>query len=314
MRSILAINNELVFHVGEIPQISDSQCLVKVAYAGVNRADLLQRKGLYPPPKGESDILGLEFSGEVEEVGSKVVGFAKGDLVCTIVGSGAYAEYVRVEHTHLIRVPKSLGLAEAAAIPEVFITVYQALVHIASLQKGESILIHAGGSGVGAAAIQMAKAIGARVIVTASGGKHEFCYDLGADQCINYKEVDFELASPRVDVVLDLIGGSYFQGNITVLGVEGRMVMLGFLGGVRATETNIAGIVTKRLKIEGSTLRARDLSYKKQLIKGFVDRFVSKQTFPFRSNVDKIFDFEDTERAHQYMEDNRNMGKILIKI
>jgi putative PIG3 family NAD(P)H quinone oxidoreductase len=314
MRSILAIDNQLVFQESEIPQISGTQCLVKVAYAGVNRADLLQKQGLYPPPKGESNILGLEFSGEIVEVGEDVIDFSKGDLVCSIVGSGAYAEYLKVEHTHLIRVPGNLDLEQAAALPEAFVTAYQSLVFLSDLQKDESILIHAGASGVGAAAIQMAKSIGAKVIVTASGGKHEFCYDLGADQCINYKEVEFDEVSPKVDVVLDLIGGSYFQGNINVLAVEGRMVMLGFLGGVKANEPNIAGIVTKRLRIEGSTLRARDTRYKAELIGGFVDRFLANDNFPFRTNVDKVFDFQETKAAHSYMEQNKNRGKILIKM
>ena len=155
---------------------------------------------------------------------------------------------------------------------------------------------------------------GAKVIVTASQPKHEFCKSLGADECIDYKKVQFDEVAPKVNVVLDLIGGSYFQGNMNVLAVEGRMVMLGFLGGVKADEPNVAGIVIKRLRIEGSTLRARDIAYKAALIQGFAKKYMSEDGFPFKTNVDAVFDFQNTDEAHQYMEQNKNKGKILIKM
>lgn len=314
MRAILSGNGNVAFAEVEKPAILPSQCLIKVHFAGINRADLLQIKGLYPPPSGETDILGLEFSGEIVETGANVTGFKPGDRVCSIVGSGAFAEFLAVEHEHLIKVPENMNLSDAGAIPEAFITAYQSLIKLAKLQEGERILIHAGASGVGAAAIQVAKKVDAKVIVTASRAKHPFCRDLGADQCIDYKSVSFDEAVSNVDVVLDLIGGSYFGKNINVLGIEGRMIMLGFLGGVKAESTNVAGIVVKRLRIEGSTLRARSKSYKTNLIQSFIADFMVDGTFDLHANVDQIFDWEDYTKAHTFMTENQNKGKILLKI
>ncbi len=314
MKAIISKDHHLLEREVEVPTFSSTQCLVKIHYTGINRADLLQVKGLYPPPKGESEILGLEFSGEIVEKGKDVQNFQVGDGVCTIVASGAYAEYVAVESDHLLATPSNVSMQEAAAIPEAFITSYQSLIHIAHLKAKERILIHAGASGVGSAAIQMAKSLGAFVICTASLGKHDYCFELGANRCINYKREEFDEVVQNVDVVLDLIGGSYFQKNLDVLAPDGRMVMLGFLGGVKAPSTNVAGIVTKRISIQGSTLRARSKAYKSMLITSFINKFVASGHFPFRTNVDKVFDFSEVGKAHQYMAENRNKGKILLKI
>ncbi|GLR17206.1 NAD(P)H-quinone oxidoreductase [Portibacter lacus] len=314
MKGIVTENKSVKFDSFDIPKYSPSQCLVEIHYAGINRADLLQKAGLYPPPPGESDILGLEFSGVIKEVGSEVNHLKAGDAVCTIVASGAYAEYVAVEAAHLIKVPENLSLETVAAMPEAFITAYQSLVFIANIKEGEKVLIHAGASGVGAAAIQMAKNLGAHVICTSSAGKHEFCYELGADQCVNYKEEAFEEVLSNMDMVLDLIGGSYFKKNLAVLGMDGRMVMLGFLGGVNVDTVNIASIVGKRLNIQGSTLRARSKEYKTNLIGRFSDEFIKDNYFPFQTNVDRVFEWEEVESAHTFMQENKNKGKILLKI
>ncbi|WP_235299539.1 NAD(P)H-quinone oxidoreductase [Portibacter marinus] len=314
MRAIIAQNQEIAFVERPRPEISPSQCLIQVAYAGVNRADLLQIKGLYPPPEGASDILGLEFSGTVVKLGSEVKDISLGDKVCSIVASGAYADHLAVEASHLIHLTDNIDLKEAAAVPEAFITSYQSLIYIGEIQAGERILIHAGASGVGAAAIQIAKSCGCHVICTASKGKHDFCRSLGADECIDYKKVSFDQATSEIDLILDLVGGPYFQKNLKVLTTEGRMVMLGFLGGVNISETNIAAIITKRLKIEGSTLRARDDVYKSELISGLKKRFIFPDHFPFKTNVDREFDFENACDAHQYMAENKNKGKIVLRI
>ncbi len=311
--------NKLTIITTEIPTISETQILVKVSYAGINRADILQRNGMYPPPPGESEILGLEFSGEIVEMGDKVDLWNLGDYVCGIVAGGSYAEYVKIEANHLIKVPENLTLTEAGVIPEAFITAYQSLIHIANIAANEIVLIHAGASGVGAAAIQMAKSIGAIVIITASKEKHEFCYNLGADLCIDYKNQAFDevLLSkfPKgVNIVLDLIGASHFQKNLNVLSRDGKMVMLGFLGGVNISEANIAAIIAKRLKIEGSTLRNRNNEYKSALVKGFSNQFLNDSKFPFKPNLDIIFPWANTDQAHEYMVQNKNKGKIAIEI
>lgn len=314
MKAFIAREKEIILNDVPIPTYSSDECLVRIHYVGINRADLLQVQGLYPPPQGASDILGLEFSGIIEKIGEAVHGFSIGDKVCTIVASGAYAEFVSVHANHLIKLPENIDLKQAAAIPEAFITSYQSLIQIGKLTDSDRLLIHAGASGVGSAAIQLAKKVGAYVICTASIGKHDYCYNLGADACINYKKVEFDQVLSNVDLVLDLIGGSYFQKNINVLAVDGRMVMLGFLGGVKANETNIAGIVAKRLSIQGSTLRARSKDYKSSLIKGFLGQFCRGDDFPFETNVDQVFDFEEVEAAHDYMRNNKNKGKILLKV
>ncbi len=308
----------LILGDAPIPNISPSQVLVEVHYAGVNRADVLQRKGLYPTPVGVTDILGLEFSGIVSQVGNDVKTWDIGDRVCSIVAGGGYAEFVKIEADHLIPVPEKSSLIEAAAIPETFLTSFQALVEIGKLKPNDKLLIHAGASGVGSAAIQMAKSIGAHVIVTASAPKHEYCFELGANECIDYKSQEFdsviaEKHSEGINMIFDLVGASHFQKNLNSLGIDGRMVMIGFLGGVNTDKVNVASIVTKRLRISGSTLRSRSKAYKTSLIKAFSSQFL-KDCFPFKTNVDQIFNLEDASIAHQFMEENKNKGKILLKV
>lgn len=311
-------NNLIVAEV-PLPEIQNDEVLIKVHYAGINRADLLQSRGLYPPPKGVTDIPGLEFSGEIIKCGTNVNVWRPGEKVCTIVTGGAYAEFLAVKSTHLIKIPANLSMAEAAALPEAFITSYQAMVSIAHLKNGEKVLIHAGASGVGSAAIQMAKHIGCHVITTVSESKHEYCYALGANECINYKTTSFKDYIKKehpdgVNMVLDFIGASAFYDNIQSLGIDSRMVMLGFLGGTNLEAANIGAIVSKRLTITGSTLRNRNDDYKTDLIENFQRNYLQNNFFPFKCNVDRKFDFSQANEAHNYMNENLNKGKIVLKI
>ncbi|MEM9824380.1 MAG: NAD(P)H-quinone oxidoreductase, partial [Bacteroidota bacterium] len=258
-----------------LPSIGSQEILVKVAATALNRADTLQRKGVYPPPAGASTILGLEMAGEVVEVGAEVSRWKLGDRVCALLSGGAYAEYVNVHEAMAIAIPDDWTFVEAAAIPEVYLTAFQALSWIAQLKGGERVLIHAGASGVGTAAIQLSKAMGAEAMVTASGGKHDICLNLGAVKAIDYQNEDFAevvldyTEGKGVDVVIDFVAAPYFQQNLKVLRMEGRMVMLSFLGGTKVDQVNLVSILRKRLQITGSTLRARSLSYKIDLTKDF---------------------------------------------
>ena len=252
----------------EKPAPGPNEILVKVAAAALNRADTLQRMGKYPPPKGESEIMGLEMAGTVAACGPQVTRWTVGDQVCGLLGGGGYAEYATIPEGMALPWPQGFDAVQAAAVPEVFLTAFQALRWLARLQEGERILVHAGASGVGTAAIQLARAMNAEVLVTASAAKHDLCRTLGADVAIDYKTESFAervaayTDGQGVDVIVDFIGGPYFQGNLKALAVEGRLVMLAFLGGVKPGELNLAPILRKRLQIIGSTLRARDWTTK----------------------------------------------------
>lgn len=303
------------------PSIKKGEILVKVAATALNRADTLQRMGKYPPPKGESSIMGLEMAGTVVEVGKNANRWQPGDKVCGLLGGGGYAEYVSIHEDLAIPVPPGLSLEQAAAIPEVFLTAFQALNWLAKVQPGETVLIHAGASGVGTAAIQLVKAMGATSMVTASGGKHQVCLELGAEKAIDYRRKDFkemvlEYTDNRgVDVIIDFVGGPYFQKNLDALAADGRMVLLAFLGGVKVPELNMAPILRKRLHIMGSTLRARSLEYKIRLSQDLQDfawpLFGKGQLKPI---IDSVFDWTDVANAHRYMEANKNTGKIILKV
>ncbi|MEM8909218.1 MAG: NAD(P)H-quinone oxidoreductase, partial [Bacteroidota bacterium] len=259
MKAILMRNfgdpDQLYLGTYDQPQIGPNEALVKVKATALNRADTLQRKGKYPPPAGASPILGLEMAGEVVQIGSEVSRWQKGDRVCALLSGGGYAEYVAVHEALMLPLPVNWNWVEGAAIPEVYLTAFQALNWLAQLQAGERVLIHAGASGVGTAAIQLARAMGAEVGVTASGGKHALCLSLGASYAIDYRQEDFAPAVKKhyegtgVDVVIDFVAAPYFQQNLEVLRLEGRMVMLAFLGGALAKEVNLAPILRKRLQI-----------------------------------------------------------------
>lgn len=311
------------FYIGEyeMPEPTAHQIQVKVASTALNRADTLQRMGKYPPPKGASPILGLEMSGTVSKVGSEVSKWKIGDEVCALLSGGGYAEYVVIDQNLAASIPSNLTLQQAAAIPEVFLTAYQALDWLAELKEGESILIHAGASGVGTAAIQIAREKGAKVYVTASKGKHDTCLQLGATKAIDYKSENFEeiilkeTEGRGVDVVLDFLAAPYFQKNLNCLAVDGRMVMLALMGGIKVENLNLVPILRKRLKIMGSTLRSRTLDYKTKLTSDFWDFAAERfKDGRMKAVIDSAFDWSEVAEAHRYMEANRNKGKIVLKV
>ena len=311
--------------IGEFPKPTptDDELLVKVHATAINRADILQREGKYPPPEGASPILGLEMAGVVEEVGKNCTEMWKpGDRVFGLLPGGGYAEYAVIPGEMAMPIPKGFSFEEAAAIPEVFLTAYQCLFWVGNLQKDEIVLIHAGASGVGTAAIQLVKAAGANSIVTVgTEEKRQFCLRLGASHAFNYKEGEFAekvLAvtdNQGVHLVLDFVGASYWQQNIRALTMDGRLVLISTLGGSRLDNASLGPILAKRLRIAGTTLRSRSLSYKKDLTREFASfalpLFVSGELKPV---IDRIFPWEEVKEAHRYMEENRNIGKIVLRI
>jgi tumor protein p53-inducible protein 3 len=303
------------------PTPAANEILIKVEATALNRADTLQRMGKYPPPEGDSPIMGLEMAGEVVEVGEQVMHWKIGDKVCGLLGGGGYAEYAVIPERLALPWPEGFDAVQAAAVPEVFLTAFQALRWLAHLQEGERVLIHAGASGVGTAAIQLAKVMGAHPVVTASAGKHGLCQELGAELAIDYKTENFAdrlkdyTKGEGVNVVIDFIGGPYLQQNLDVMGLEGRMVLLAFLGGVKVDNLNIAPVLRKRLQVIGSTLRARDLEYKIRLSSDLQlfawPLFANGQLRPI---VDKVYDWSEVAEAHRYMESNQSKGKIVLRV
>lgn len=312
-----------VLKLGEFkkPFVKENEVLVKVKATALNRADTLQRKGLYPPPAGASPVLGLEIAGIVAEVGSEVSKWSENEKVFGLVPGGGYAEYAVIHEDMAMRIPENFSFEEAAAIPEVFLTAYQASVWHGRLQEGETVLVHAGASGVGTAAIQIAKEKGARVFVTASREKHQVCLDLGAEKAIDYKVEDFsekvlEFTNGKgVDLIIDFVAGPYLNQNIKSLAIDGRMVNLATLGGGKVEDFDMRSILAKRLTIIGSTLRSRTLEYQIKLTGEFsayaLEKFSSGKIKPV---IDSVFDWSEAAKAHRYMEENRNMGKIVLRI
>ena len=312
-----------VLKLGEFekPVVKENEILVKVRATALNRADTLQRKGMYPPPQGASPVLGLEISGTIAEVGSKVSKWQEGEKVFGLIPGGGYAEYAVIHEDMAMRVPENFSFEQAAAIPEVFLTAYQALVWHGRLQEGKTVLVHAGASGVGTAAIQMAKDKGARVFVTASKEKHQICLDLGAEKAIDYKSEDFSekilefTKGHGVDLIIDFVAGPYLNQNIKSLAMDGRMVNLATLGGGKVEDFDMRSILSKRLTIIGSTLRSRTLAYQIILTTEFagyaLEKFNSGKIKPI---IDSVYNWSEAAKAHRYMEENRNMGKIVLKV
>lgn len=293
--------------------------LVEVHAFGVNRADILQRKGQYPPPFGASEILGLECSGVVCQTGGDVMSWKVGDEVCGLVDGGAYAEFCVMDSGMIWEKPDVLSWVEAAAMPETFLTAFQALFRLMDVSIMESILIHAAASGVGSAAIQLLQNLPIRKWGTASEGKRSFCLKNGYDAIINYEEESFlekiwEWTNHEgVDGIIDFVGGTYFQDNLKSLGLDGTLVMLGTLGGLEVPEVNILPIISRRLTIKGSTLRSRDKFYKRNLITAFIERYGEQiRHGVIKPSVFKIFGWQEMNRAHALMEENRIMGKIVV--
>ncbi|WFD29731.1 hypothetical protein MSPP1_000742 [Malassezia sp. CBS 17886] len=326
-------------YIGEVPtpRISDEtpdDVLVKVRAFALNRMDLLQREGQYPVPPGASPILGVEFSGTVVHRGSGVKDVDIGAPVFGLATGGAYAEYVRVPASMVIKKDPALSWAQAAVIPEAFLTAFQALHMQSQLQRGEDVLIHAGASGVGLAAIQVARMLGARHVYVTAGSQQKIdtCKRLGATGGFNYKQEDWRSAvlaatdNRGVDVIMDFIGAPYFAANLACLKRDGRMTMQGFMGGsVLPKETNLGLLLMKRLRIEGGTLRSRTLAYQSGLVQGFVDRggltgiLHGLPGEPSRDITQRLiiyqeFDWHSISEAQDVMAANKNVGKIVVHV
>lgn len=304
-----------------VPTIGPAEVLVEVAAAGVNRPDVLQRQGKYDPPPGVTDIPGLEIAGRIVEVGADVRGLQVGDRVCALVAGGGYAEYCAVPAVQCLPLPQGLGFVEAATLPETYFTVWTNVFDRGRLKAGESLLVHGGASGIGTTAIQLAKALGARVFVTAgSAEKCRACEELGADRAIDYTQEDFaEVVKSAtdgkgVDVVLDIVGGDYIPRSIGCMAVEGRHVSIAFLRGGKVT-VNFFQVMVKRLTLTGSTLRARSVADKAAIAAA-----LKEQVWPLfaqgrlRPVVQSVFPLERVAEAHSLMESNRLVGKIALTV
>ncbi len=300
------------------PVAGHGQVVIKVAYAGVNRPDALQRAGMYAPPPTASDLPGLEASGEVVEVGPGAEGIEVGDQVCALLPGGGYAEYVATPAAHCLRLPEGMGLKEAACLPETFFTVWSNVFTRGGLQAGEKLLVHGGSSGIGTTAIQLASALGARVFATAgSDEKCAKCVELGAEAAWNYREDDFVekmRAEGGADEILCMVGGSYIARNLKALADDGRLVQIAFLQGPKA-EVNFAQLMTRRLTMTGSTLRPQS-----DLAKARIAQDLREAVWPLLDAgriapvMDSEFPLEDAAGAHARMEGSTHIGKIVLKV
>ena len=304
-----------------VPQPASGEALIRVAAAGVNRPDAIQRAGNYPPPAGQSDLPGLEVSGEIVALGDGASGVSIGDTVCALTPGGGYAEYCIAPASHCLPVPDGISVADAAGIPETSFTVWHNVFQRAYLQKGERFLVHGGSSGIGTTAIQLAKAFGAKVFTTAgSREKCDACEALGADLAINYKEEDWvavlreKTEKQGVDVILDMVGGSYIQKNIDSLNWDGRLSIIAFLTGAKA-ELMLARFMVKRQTMTASTLRAQSDAAKAAIAAELREKvwplFVSGKVKPI---IDSILPLSEAAKAHERMESSTHIGKIILQI
>ena len=300
----------------DVPKPADHEILIRVEAAGVNRPDLTQRAGLYPPPPGASPTLGLEAAGEVVEVGHGVSRWRVGDKVTALLAGGGYAEYATAHEGSALSIPAGFSMTEAAALPETVMTVWANVFEAGALKQGETLLVHGGASGIGTTAIQMAKAYGARIIATAGDAdKVKLCEKLGAERCINYRTEDFEMVVRDLggaDVVLDMVGGPYIQKNLDVLNDLGRLVMIAFMQGPTA-QINFMRLMLKRLTITGSTLRSRSVDEKARIA-----RQVERHVWPWieagrvRPVIDSTFPLTEAEQAHVRLQSGAHAGKIVL--
>ncbi|WP_299735078.1 NAD(P)H-quinone oxidoreductase [uncultured Roseobacter sp.] len=301
-----------------VPEPGHGQVVIKVAWAGVNRPDALQRAGLYAPPPTASDLPGLEASGDVVAIGEGVSGVKLGDQVCALLPGGGYAEYVATPAAHCLLVPDGLGLMEAACLPETYFTVWSNVFTRGGLQAGERFLVHGGSSGIGTTAIQLAHAFGARVFATAgSADKCDACTALGAEIAINYRSQDFvEVVRDEggADLILDMVGGEYIPRNLKALADDGRLVQIAFLGGPKV-EVNFATLMTRRLTMTGSTLRPQS-----DLAKARIAQDLREAVWPLleagkvKPVMDQTFELADASQAHARMESSGHIGKIVLKV
>lgn len=302
-----------------VPTPGTGEVLVRVAAAGVNRADIMQRQGRYPPPPGASDVLGLEVSGEVAAVGDEAPGWAVGDPVCALLAGGGYAAYCTAPVPQCLPVPAGVATEDAAALPEAAMTVWTNVFDRAALQPADTLLVHGGSSGIGTMAIQLATAFGSRVLATAgSDEKCAACTALGAETAVNYRKTDFVEAvraatgGQGVDVVLDMVGRQYLQRNLAVLQPEGRLVIIGLMSGTTA-EIDLATLMSRRLTVTGSTLRARSIAQK-----GAVAAAVRERVWPLveagrvRPVIHRRFPLAQAAEAHRLMESSTHIGKLLL--
>ncbi len=313
---------QLQFTELPVPQPAADELLVKVQATALNRADILQRQGKYPPPKGASPVLGLEIAGVVEQVGHNCSGWRRGDRVCALLPGGGYARYAIVPAGMAIPIPDSLSPEEAAAAPEVFLTAYQTLYQLGRIRNGDVVLIHAGASGVGAAAIQLVRFAGATSIITAGTAKKlDFCLKLGAGVAINYRDGEFAshvlkaTNNNGVQIILDCVGAAFWGQNMQCLAMDGRLILIAVMSGYKVSEANLATILRKRLSIIGSTLRGRSPEYKQNLTREFVkDILPGFQDGRLKPTIDSVFSWKEVAEAHRRMENRENMGKIVLTI
>ena len=309
-----------VLHLAErpVPVPGPGQVLLKVAYAGVNRPDALQRAGLYNPPAGASDLPGLEASGTIAACGAGVLGLQQGQQVCALLPGGGYAEYAVTQAAHCLPVPNGFDLKKAACLPETFFTVWSNVFQRGGLKAGERFLLHGGSSGIGTTAIQLARAFGARVFTTAgSDAKCRACLDLGAERAVNYRETDFVpimQGEGGADIILDMVGGEYIARNLDALADDGRLVQIAFLQGPK-TSLNFTQVMTRRLTLTGSTLRPQS-----DVAKARIAASLLSQVWPLLSAgriapvIDSCFDLDQAAQAHARMETSTHIGKIVLRI
>jgi NADPH2:quinone reductase len=304
----------------DVPKVAPGKVLVEVVAAGINRPDVAQRAGAYPPPPGESEVPGLEIAGRIVAVGDGVKNLKVGDQTCALVGSGGYAEYALADASLCLPRPKPLSMEEAGGIPENYFTVYDNVFTRGRLKSGETFLVHGGSSGIGSTAIQLAKQFGATVIATAgSPDKCAFCRTLGAAYSIDYRAQDFveevrKITDKKgVDVILDMVGGAYIPKNISILAIEGRLVQIAFLGGSKVEQLDYTPVMVRRLTLTGSTLRPRPVA-----LKAAIAEELYKHVWPLLEQgsvkpvIHATFPLEEARRAHELMESSSHLGKIVL--
>ena len=319
MKFINFENEKLFLDECVIEDPIENQIQIEVHSTGINRADILQKKGHYPPPNGESEIIGLECAGIVCKIGANSSKFKVGAKVCAILGGGGYAEFVNVDERQVMPIPSNIGLLEAGALPETILTVYENIFNISEFKNNEVVLIHGGSSGIGTTAISILKNFTDQIYVTAgSKDKCDHCLQLGAKAAINYKEEDFEQyfveQKIKIDVILDMVGGSYFKKNLKILNQKGRLTYIAALESIKA-EANLLYIMTKQLKVSGSTLRSRSSEEKGKIVNQVVEHIWPLiEQGKYKPTIFQSFNMEDVNLAHELMESSSHIGKILLDI
>ena len=316
---IVSENKELIWADSAQPEILDNEVLIKIKATAVNRADVVQKNGFYPPPLGASEILGLECSGIIEAIGKNVKKRKVGEQVCALLAGGGYAQYASCPEEQAIPTPEGISLTNSASLPEVFATCWLNLFHEANMQENDIVLLHAGASGIGTAAIQLCNLFNCKSFVTASTHeKISYCIKLGAENGSLRSNKPFDdvknWAPDGVDIILDPVGGSYFQDNLNVLSIEGRLLLIGLMGGTKS-EINLGQVLMKRQKIIGSTIRARSSIVKGKVMNDLLEKvwphFKSKKIKPI---IYKTMSIENANQAHEIMEKDENIGKLVLEI